>query len=870
MTAQGSSAMLALIIISLWLFCNATTTQPPTSQPSFEFGPVGDAQLLITTFHRGDSCSMTPGGYAIKSFPLNQCTPSNDAKSNYHPYKLSCMMTLPGGNKYTVIKDTYSDFACTRRDARTMVDRIVTHADVCSTSQLDGSPGGYSQVQCAAELDASLWSRDQLLVRSFNKPTCDGGMGKDGSNPETLAIFLNMCVPVTRRNKRGAEYFRKLSYVSGDGVNSQLVLTEQRYGPKDDTCQNPQDSLTILYFAQSGGGCMPDPLHTGRYYTRAARSPNLQQSMPGWLELASAVSSSALKTPQPSPVPTSMPTVEPTALPTSSSPTTPPTASPTRLITRSGLVMMLDAAGYSGSGNWVDSVGGLQFVPGTNKAGSTPPAWNSAGGGSFTFDASKNQFMDSTQPLSSGTLLTWTLELWYFHTSATPTGSYPFLITDLRNDIGGSKSNFWIALWNGNSNDIRYGFNNVAQKMRVGSLSSLFQTNSWHHIVATFDGSYASFYVNNRLINQEAWSTSTAPVGGGLGIRLMRRWDVDTDFWSGSLAVVRIYNRGLSVAEVSKNWEIEATRFFPPTTKNPILIPPTPQSVISNWKSRLVAAGTDASSTVVTAATTFATTLFNSGLHSKISRLNLFSGNDLKAALIPLFYQPSTQGKDTILAGSFSYSLTSGVTTNNDGAYMSSNQKISRVDHNDNSSWPADGSNIHMSMFFMDSPPSCRNMGVFRHAVYSRHYLLSDSGNTGWGSVIGSSSLSAGLYTATSDASKESTIGSSKAVRVKCLSGTCTTVVSGTGDGSTPADWPVGLWACLGSYYGCVKSGDKYYSSGGTLSTCDAGVEDRDSYSICSSSMRVGGYSIGYKLTQAEIQTLSDAWNKYFNDIARV
>ena len=780
-------------------------------------------------------------------------------------------MTLPGGDKYSVLKDTYSDFACTRRDARTMGDRIVTHADVCSPTQLDGAPGGYSQVQCTAALDASLWSRDQLLVRSFNKPTCDGGMGKDGSNPETLSIFLNDCFPVARRNKRGAEYFRKLLYVSGDGVTTQLILTEQRYGPKDDTCKTLQKSLPIHYFAQSGSGCLPDPLHSGRYYTRAARSPNLQQSIPGWLELASGISSSALKTPQPSAVPTTRPTAEPT--------TTPPTASPTRDFTQSGLVMMLDAATFSGSGNWVDSVGGLQFVPGTNKAGSTPPAWSSFGGGSFAFDATKNQFMDSSLPLSSGTLLTWTLELWYYHTGATPTGAYPFLITDRRNDVGGSTANFWIALWNGNANDIRFGFNNVAKKMRVGSLPGLFKTNSWHHIVATFDGSYAFFYVNNRLVNQEAWSSSTAPVGGGLGIRLMRRWDEETDFWSGSLAIVRIYNRGLSPTEVAKNWKSDAARFFLPTTKNPLLIPPTPQSIISNWKSRLVADGTNASSAVVTAATTFATTLFNAGLHTKISRLNLYSGNDLKAALVPLFYQPSTQGNDSVLAGSFSYSLNAGMTTNNNGfasnsigggPYMSSNQKISRVDQNDGTSWPADGSNVHMSMFFMNPPPSCRNMGVWRSAQYTRHYLLMDGGALGWGSRgDGNNPSSPGLYTATSDVTKESTIGTTPAVLVHCpFTGSCSTVGTGNGDGSTPSDWPVGLWASLGSTQGCAKSGDKFYTADGTLETCSAG-ESIAPWSICNGGMRVGGYSVGYKLTVAEIQTLSVAWRQYFSVIAR-
>jgi hypothetical protein len=274
---------------------------------------------------------------------------------------------------------------------------------------------------------------------------------------------------------------------------------------------------------------------------------------------------------------------------------------------------------------------------------------------------------------------------------------------------------------------------------------------------------------------------------------------------------------------------------------------------------------------VVTAATTFATTLFNAGLHTKISRLNLYSGDDLKAALVPLFYQPSTKGNDSVLAGSFSYSLTAGVTNINNNAYMSSNQKISRVDQNDGTSWPADGSNVHMSMFFMNPPPSCRNMGVWRESVYTRHYLLMDLGALGWGSQgNGNNPSSPGLYTATSDVTKESTIGTTPAVLVHCPStGSCSTVGTGNGDGSTPSDWPVGMWASLGSGVGCANAGDTFYTAGGALATCSVGGSIAP-WSICAGGMRVGGYSVGYKLTVAEIQTLRDAFLQYFNVIGRV
>jgi len=78
-------------------------------------------------------------------------------------------------------------------------------------------------------------------------------------------------------------------------------------------------------------------------------------------------------------------------------------------VTTRGLVLQLDAATYPGSGNWIDSISGLQFVPYNGVTYSSL-----AGGGSFAFDPSKGQYMQSTAALPS--LSTWSIEVWLYYT----------------------------------------------------------------------------------------------------------------------------------------------------------------------------------------------------------------------------------------------------------------------------------------------------------------------------------------------------------------------------------------------------------------------------------------------------------------------
>jgi hypothetical protein len=83
--------------------------------------------------------------------------------------------------------------------------------------------------------------------------------------------------------------------------------------------------------------------------------------------------------------------------------------------------------------------------------------------------------------------------------------------------------------------------------------------NVWAQFVGTYDGAYLKLHVNgNPTLSTPTTASSTWANNGG--IYLMRRWD-SANYFGGSLAVVRIYNRALSTAEIYTNFNAQRARF---------------------------------------------------------------------------------------------------------------------------------------------------------------------------------------------------------------------------------------------------------------------------------------------------------------------
>ena len=203
-------------------------------------------------------------------------------------------------------------------------------------------------------------------------------------------------------------------------------------------------------------------------------------------------------------------------------------------------VLSLDAADYSGTGPWIDSVGGKSFTL-TNS-----PTWSSSNGGYFNFIPASSQYAICNTSLPS--MSTWTVGVWHYYTG-TETGGAPCIVTEtfvggginysLGNNNGGFSSGFFDGGW------------------RVTDGYSL-TPNNWYYIVGTYDGTTIKLYVNNTLVDSTTYVGT--PTTSGAGIRLMERWDL-ADYWGGRLAIVDIFDTVLGQTEITTIWNSTKTRF---------------------------------------------------------------------------------------------------------------------------------------------------------------------------------------------------------------------------------------------------------------------------------------------------------------------
>ena len=215
-----------------------------------------------------------------------------------------------------------------------------------------------------------------------------------------------------------------------------------------------------------------------------------------------------------------------------------------------GLRLHLDAGNPASftypSSTWTDLVDGKVFTLYNN------PLSYSSNGGFINFNPASGQYADATSFPDS--LSNWTVEAWHYYDGTLDIGSSPCIVTEVYDStpinftLGNctdSTPNVQVGHWDGSS------FNATPQ-------GTVLTQNQWYHLVGTFDGTAHRLYVNGT---QVAITETTSPATrGGVGIRLMCRWDVP-QFWGGGLAVVRIYDTALDLAGVNQNYSAGRARF---------------------------------------------------------------------------------------------------------------------------------------------------------------------------------------------------------------------------------------------------------------------------------------------------------------------
>ena len=213
-----------------------------------------------------------------------------------------------GKRGLSIIRDTYTNFSCLQKDPRKAGKGVVFHIpEMCH--DVDRGMQGQSQRARCDKMPPAMATRDMVVLQSFLRSDCGGGVTSSGANPEVLGIFLNTCALSAFPAKgEAAQHYRKLTYVSGDGLSSDLLLLETRYKKTDKRCTGAAvgQGPIVLPSVDGTGACLPNPLHPGRFYMNVMRTLDYSSSSAarGWTRQPVWAQPTSKPSPPPTPTPT--------------------------------------------------------------------------------------------------------------------------------------------------------------------------------------------------------------------------------------------------------------------------------------------------------------------------------------------------------------------------------------------------------------------------------------------------------------------------------------------------------------------------------------------------------------------------------------
>ncbi len=179
---------------------------------------------------------------------------------------------------------------------------------------------------------------------------------------------------------------------------------------------------------------------------------------------------------------------------------------------------------------------------GTNNNGVTFSSGKVNNGANFVRASSKN--IGISQPNSFGSA--YSVSAW-INPSSLPAsnGNYHFA-------VGVESSGFGLTLLNsGGTQQVRSYHTNAAVNSDKGAAYNVsLTTGTWYHLVATWNGSVITLYLNGSSVATSSWSD--IQTGGGTNSHI-GSWigASPSHFWDGSIDEVGIWSKALSTTEIS-------------------------------------------------------------------------------------------------------------------------------------------------------------------------------------------------------------------------------------------------------------------------------------------------------------------------------
>ena len=216
-------------------------------------------------------------------------------------------------------------------------------------------------------------------------------------------------------------------------------------------------------------------------------------------------------------------------------------------IVTNGLVFNVDAANttsYSGTGNvWSDLRGtnNINFYSSSSYNVNANPTFSSDGGGSLVTTGIFGRSIANSGITGS---VARSMEAWVKFNSVAANAVI---------SIGGQSASQLYELMAYSNNAIEHYWGNFTQS------STVLATNTWYHIVIVYDGTTNHYiYINGVQVGISATptlNTTNTPIY--IGPAVTTTWGA----FDGKIAALRIYNRALTLSDVTTNYNALKTRF---------------------------------------------------------------------------------------------------------------------------------------------------------------------------------------------------------------------------------------------------------------------------------------------------------------------
>lgn len=213
------------------------------------------------------------------------------------------------------------------------------------------------------------------------------------------------------------------------------------------------------------------------------------------------------------------------------------------------LVLSLDAATYSGSGNWLDSSGnGNDAVPqGT-------PAWNSADGGYFDLVPGEGDWFSIADAASLDSMSEITIETWINLDTVNAAG--PNMLFSKRS----TANDGYVGFLTTTGYTYRFG-TGVGTGLTYSASPA---TGTWQQVVATIGSGGSVLYINGTSVATSVYTGNPANVPQAAALDLYQvnpRPQVGPVTLDGKVSVFRIYDTVLSSTQVLQNFNAIKARY---------------------------------------------------------------------------------------------------------------------------------------------------------------------------------------------------------------------------------------------------------------------------------------------------------------------